>query len=314
MARVLRWGQSAYETDEDMALETAGAEALGLSYEVWPDPRRVPSLEGVDALVVTSKAKVTAEALKGFSGGLVLTTTSGWDHIDVGAARARGIEVGRCPLARRDAVVEHALACLMALSRGFPAQLAAARQGRWARAELPAIAPRRLQDRPLLVVGLGVIGRRLAHQAAALDIEVWGVDPAGVPEGVREVPLEVGLREAGAVTLHCALSPTSRGLMSAERIALMASEAVLVNTCRGDVLDIASAIAAVSEGRLGAVASDVFPTEPYPALAAGAAVQGVWLTPHASGYAVGLGQRVADEVVAGLSAWASGAPQPHGVA
>ena len=267
----------------------------------------------MDALVVTSKARVTAEVLGRFDGRLVLTTTSGWDHIDVDAAVAAGIEVGRSPLARRDAVVEHALACLMGLSRALPAQLEAARVGRWARGELPKMAPWRLQDRPVLLVGLGVIGRRCASFLHAMDVEVWGVDPRGVPDGVRAVDLDAALPDVGAVSLHCSLSATSHGLLHAARVGRMAKDAVLVNTSRGDVLDVASAVAAVSEGRLKGLATDVFPHEPYPDLERASQHPAVWLTPHASGYAVGLGRRVADEVVAGLEAWKAGRAQPHGV-
>jgi len=311
--RVLRWGQSAYETDADMALETHGAAQLGLHYDVAPNPKTVPNLEGVDALVVTSKAKVTAEVLEQFRGSLVLTTTSGWDHIDVAAAQARGITVGRSPRARCDAVVEQALSMATGLLRRFPTQLQRARDGVWARAELPALDPLRMQDGPLLVVGMGVIGRRMAAWAGGMGVEVWGVDPRGVPDGVREVGLDEALPDALAVTLHCALSPTSRGLMSAERIGRMRPDAVLVNTSRGDVLDVDAAVHAVSDGRLRGFAADVFPLEPAPELARWAAVDGVWLTPHAAGYARGLGQRVADEVVAGLSAWSKGVPLPHEV-
>ncbi len=311
--RVLRWGQSAYETDADMALETHGAARLGLHYEVFPDPKRVPDLEGIDGLVVTSKAKVTAEVLAGFAGDLVLTTTSGWDHIDVAAARAKGITVGRSPLARRDAVVEQALAMAAGLLRRFPTQLLRARQGVWARKELPELDPLRLQDGPLLIVGMGVIGRRAAQWAQAMGVEVWGVDPQGVPAGVLEVDLDQALSEALTVSVHCALSPTSRGLFPRDRVARMRPDAVLVNTSRGDVLDVAAAVEAVRRGRLRGFATDVFPVEPAPDLAELAAVDGVWLTPHAAGYARGLGQRVADEVVAGLSAWVEGQPLPHEV-
>ena len=102
-------------------------------------------------------------------------------------------------------------------------------------------------------------------------------------------------------------------LMSAERIAAMAPDAVLVNTARGDVLDLSAAVEAVAAGRLRGLCCDVFPQEPYPSLSESASIPGVWLTPHASGYTRGLGRRVADGVVAGLSAWAEGREQPYAV-
>lgn len=313
MAGVLRWGQSAYETDADLALERDGAQALGLRWRRAPESARAPGLDGVDALVVTSRVRVSREVLQGFGGSLVLTTTSGWDHIDVAAARDRGVAVARCPLARRDPVVEGSLASLIALMRRQPALLLAARSGRWARSELPGLDPLALSGARILVVGLGVIGSRMAEVLAALGVEVWGVDPAGVPAGVRAVALSDALPQVDGVTIHCALTPSSRGLFSAERIAQLRSGAVLINTARGPVVDVDAAVNAVARGHLAGLALDVFPEEPWPGLAGAAEIPGVWLTPHAAGYDRGLGSRVAREVTATLRAWVEGSTLPHSV-
>src|SRR5688572_698387 len=83
---VLRWGQSAYETEADLGLERAAATALGLGWARAPESAEPPDLSGVGALVVTSRVVVDHAALARFDGSLVLTTTSGWDHVDVAAA------------------------------------------------------------------------------------------------------------------------------------------------------------------------------------------------------------------------------------
>lgn len=313
MAGVLRWGQSAYESDEDLALERQGAAALGLDWRGVPESAEPPDLTGVDALVVTSRVRVDEAVLEAFGGSLVLTTTSGWDHIDVAAARRRGVVVGRCPLARRDPVVESALGSLIALMRGQPALLSAAGAGRWARSELPTLRPLALAGSRILVVGLGVIGSRMAQVLGALGVEVWGSDPAGVPGGVRAVALDEALPQIDAITVHCALTPSSRGLLSRERIARARPGAVLINTARGPVVDVDAAVEAVRRGHLAGIALDVFPQEPWPRLAEAAAIPGVWLTPHAAGYDRNLGHRVAQEVTAALAAWVAGEPLPHSV-
>ncbi|MEZ4236702.1 MAG: NAD(P)-dependent oxidoreductase [Myxococcota bacterium] len=308
---VLRWGQSAYETDADMALERRAAEALGLAWSVVPESPEPPDLAGVGALVVTSRVRVDAAALDRFAGRLVLTTTSGWDHIDVAAAAARGVTVARCPLARRDAVAEAAVAALTLLLRRQPALNAAARQGRWARGDLPALDALLMADATVAVVGVGVIGRRVAELLAPTGVRVLGVDPA--PHPLPAATLDEALAAADAVTLHCALTPETRGLFTAERIAAMRPGAVLVNTARGKLVDPDAAVAAVREGRLRGAYLDVFPQEPWPGLAEAAAVPGVWLAPHAAGFARGLGTRVATEVGAALGAWVRGEPVPHRV-
>ena len=101
--------------------------------------------------------------------------------------------------------------------------------------------------------------------------------------------------------------------MSEERIGRLAPHTVLVNTARGPIVDVPAAVEAVRNGRLRGLSLDVFPTEPWPGLGAAAEVDGVWLSPHSSGYAEGLGERVAAEVVSTLGAWAKGAPLPHPV-
>ncbi len=311
--RVLRWGQSAYETDADLALERDAAHALGWSWSAHPDPRSVPDLRSTDILVVTSKVRLAATSIDGTPVHTVLTTTSGTDHLDVTGLAARGIAVGRCPLARRDAVVEHALAAILALGKAWPAQLEAARRGRWCRSALPSLAPLGLADRPILVVGLGVIGTRMAEVLHALGARVLGVDPRGVPDGVDAVDLETGLARCAAVTLHCSLNPSTVDLLDARRLALLQPEAVVVNTARGRSLDVSAAVDAVVAGRLRGVAVDVFPQEPWPHLAHHGAHPAVWLTPHGAGYRPDLGARIAREVANALHCIDAGRPLPHPV-
>lgn len=305
---VTRWGQSAYESDADLALEAAAARALGWTWHSAPDVRTAPDLSATDVLVVTSKVRVDARRLAGSPVKHVLTTTSGYDHIDIPGVRAVGVAVGRCPQARRDCVVEHALGSLLALGKRWPTQLERARAGDWCRKELPALAPLGLRGAKILVVGQGVIGRQMNAVLQVLGAHVLAVDPAGVAPDVEEVGLEEGLRRCDAVTVHCSLTSSSRGLLSAERLALIQPHAVVVNTARGDSLDVEAAVAAVEAGRLRGLSVDVFPTEPYPNLSV--SHPSVWFTPHGAGYAPDLGTRVAREVAATLQAIHAGEPLP----
>jgi D-3-phosphoglycerate dehydrogenase len=308
---VVRWGRSAYETDTDLALERDAAHEVGLVYRSFPDSPAAPDLTDATVLVVTSRVRVDAATLARFSGSLVITTTSGWDHVDVPAAAARAITVARCPLARRDPVAEQTIGALVHLLRRVPALEAAARQGRWARGELRQLAPTGLRGAVVHVVGLGVIGRRVAELLAAFGADVIGTDPAGVPEGVREVALEEGLAACDAVTLHCSLHAATVGLLSTERLALLPPHAVVVNTARGRILDVDAAVRAVRDGKVRGLYVDVFPDEPWPGMGAAASVEGVVLSPHSAGYVTGLGARIADEVGTALRAWAAHAPIPH---
>ena len=310
---VLRWGQSAYETDADLDLEQAAAEKHGWQFARHANVKRKPKLAKADVLVVTSKVKVTAEVLEKLGSGTVITTTSGSDHIDLKAAKKLGIAVARCPMARRDAVVEHAVGALIGLGKRWPAQHKAAKEGEWIRDQLPKLAPMRLAGSTVLIVGLGVVGTRMAQVLNALDVNVLGVDPKGVPDGVEQVHLEPALARCDAVTLHCSLTQSSTGLLDRRRLSMLQSHAILVNTARGRLMDVECAIDSLRTGLLGGIAVDVFPSEPYVSLGSGARVEGVWLTPHASGYSPDLGTRLSAEVGAAFDALAAGEPLPHSV-
>ena len=98
--RVLRWGRTEVETDAALAAERAGVEALGATWDLVED-RTGADLPGADVLVVPSKVRVSDAVLARVAPRLVLATTSGHDHVDLAACAARGVQVARCPLARR---------------------------------------------------------------------------------------------------------------------------------------------------------------------------------------------------------------------
>jgi len=310
---VLRWGRTDYETDTSLALERRGASDLGLSWALEPGFAPTAALGEARAIVVPSRVRVDASVVARFPGDLVVATTSGYDHVDLDACRARGVAVVRLPEARRDAVVEHALGSLIALMRRLPDLDRRARDGVWARAELPALAPTGIDGATIAVVGLGVIGRRMAQVLGALGARVLGVDPDVRLPGVERVDLHTALAAADAVTLHCSLTPTSRGLVGADALDRLRPHAVVVNTSRGEVLDVETAVARVRDGRLRGLACDVFPVEPYARLAATADLPAVWFTPHSAGYTADLGERVADGVSRALAAWVRGEDLPHRV-
>jgi len=313
--RLTRWGRSPYETDPDLAAERAALERLGVTYRPLPQGAPAADLDDPDVLVVTSLTSVGAPELDAAPRcRLLVTTTSGHDHLDLDVARARGIAVARCPLARRDAVVEATLALILALLKDLPRLSDDARAGRWARADLPSRPIALLGGLPVGVVGLGVIGARVAATLAALGARVRGVDPAVRLPGVEEAPLPDLVATCRVVTLHCSLGPGAPPVLDAPLLARARPDAVLVNTARGGVLDLPAAFAALEAGRLGGLGLDVFPEEPYPGLARIAAHPRVLCTPHGAGYHPGLGAAIAGELVDCVSAFLAGRSVPHRVA
>jgi phosphoglycerate dehydrogenase-like enzyme len=303
--RVLRWGRSAYETDEALALEREGLEALGCTLSHYVGPR--PPVEEAQILVVTSKVKVDEAVLSRAPGlRLVLTTTSGHEHLDKPAAAARGVTLARCPLARRDAVVDTSLAMGLSLLRGVPGLHRRSEQGVWARGELPGRRMRLVRGLAVGVVGHGVIGRAAAASWRALGAEVAICDPAQA----GTVPWSDLLVSSELVLLHCELTADSERMVDAAALAMMSPGAILVNTARGGLVDLEALVAA---DHLGGIGLDVFPEEPPTDLAGLARRENTILLPHAAGYHEGLGEAVAREVVDAVRGWMDGGAVPHPV-
>jgi len=303
--KVLRWGRSAYETDAALALEVAELTALGCVVE----HHEGATLRATDAqvLVTTSKVWVDAAALERAPDvELVLTTTSGHEHLDSAAAAARGVALARSPLARRDAVVDTALAMGLSLLRGVPGLQRRAEAGVWARSSLPTRRMRLVRGLKVGVVGYGVIGRAAVAAWSALGADVAWCDP-GVEGGIAWEQLR---SQSDLITLHCSLTDSSQRMVDAEALAAMRPGAILLNTARGKLVDI-DALAACEH--LGGVGLDVFPEEPPVALAALAARENALMLPHAAGYHEGLGEAVAEEVVETIRAWIAGEGAPHPV-
>jgi len=304
--RVSRWGRSSYESD---AILHAEAEALA----AVPSVNVLAMRQDAEVITVNSGTLVDARMLDLTpSAQVVLTTTSGFDHLDLPELRRRGVRAGRCPIARRDAVVDTSLGLLLEGLRVHGPLRSAARQGRWARADLPALGMRTLRGARVGVVGLGIIGQRMCTVLQALGAQVLANDPAvAPPSGVRHASLPELIHTCDALTLHCRLEPGSRKLIDADLLS-GAHDLVLVNTARGSIVDITPAVNAVISGQLAFLGLDVFPTEPWDRLEACAHPRIVYL-PHAAGFHRDLGASVAQELVSAVEAILRDQPLPHSV-
>lgn len=271
-------------------------------------------MEPGDLLVVNSGVQVSGKVLAAMPGGGVVTTTSGHDHIDKEAAVSHEVLIARCPMARRDAVVDWTLGHALALLYRWPDQWAASDRGEWARGSLPDLAPRSLSGARVAVVGCGVIGRAMIEGFQARGARVVGVDPAGVPAGVEAAPLRDVLGDVDVLTLHCSLTPNSEHLIDLAALQTMQPHAIVLNSARGRALDVRAATSRVLGGQLGGLAVDVFPEEPWPHMDEAKCSSRVLYTPHAAGFTEELGARVRVELTQALDAWKSGQTLSHRVA
>ena len=286
-------------------MDAAAVQSLRRRFEVDYAPELVddrPSLlarlAAAHALIVRNGTRVDADVL-GHAPLLrsVGRLGVGLDNIDVAACEARGIAVFPATGANALAVAEYVIFSAMMLLRGAWQATPAVAAGAWPRAALSG--GRETFGKTLGLVGFGGIGQLTAVRARALGMRVVASDPAlpaDLPlwheQGVEPLPLERLLGEADVVSLHVPLSPATRGLMNAARVAAMKSGAVLINTSRGGIVDEAALARALEEGRLAGAALDVFEHEPLPAASPLAGAPNLLLTPHIAGVTAESNERV----------------------
>ena len=219
------------------------------------------------ALIVRLRHRVDDELLAQSPNlRVVSTATTGLDHVDLDAARRRGVTVQSLRgetefLHTVHATAEHAWALLLALSRRIPWAHRHATTEPWDRDRFRG---RELAGRALGVLGMGRIGRRVARYGLAFGMKVAGCDPspADWPSEVERLPDPESLaRRSDVLSVHVPLSPATRGLVSARVLAALPPGAVLVNTSRGAVVDEDALAAALESGALGGVALDVLAGE-----------------------------------------------------
>jgi len=186
----------------------------------------------------------------------------GYDAVDLAAATEHGIAVCFAPGTNQDAVAEHTLMFVLALSKSMVPQHEQVKLGAW---------PRRMYEpirgRTLGIVGFGRIGRSVAARAAAFNMNLIGSDPiwdesVAAKHNVKRVELDELFSTSDVVTLHVPHTPVTRKMINARTLGLMKPTAFLVNTARGFIVDEAALYEALSTKRIAGAGLDVFFDEP----------------------------------------------------
>ena len=236
---------------------------------------------------------------------------TGFNIVDVAAARERGIPVCNVPEYSTPNVVQAAWALILELANRVGHHDRTVHEGHWAachdfcywHGDLVELA-----GRTLGIVGHGRIGRGVAAVGRAFGMRVihhrrqGGGDPACVD-------LDTLFRESDVVSLHCPLTPETKGLVDARRLALMKPTAFLVNTARGPLVDEAALAAALNAGQIAGAAVDVLSVEPPPASNPLLTAKNCVITPHVAWATRDARRRLIDVTAANLAAFAVGQPQ-----
>lgn len=219
---------------------------------------------------------------------LIQKAGEGTDRIDVATAARKGIPVAKTSGSNSASVAELATLLILATLRRLPRAHNSTTAGQWLKFELRP-GSYELRGKRVGIVGLGKIGRRVARQVQGFEASVVYHDAVRLPEdeetrlGVAFLPLEELLRTSDVVTLHVPLIPATRGLLGRRELALMKPTAILVNSCRGAVVDEEALYQALKEGQIRGAGIDVFAKEPPGANHPLFSLDNVVLTPHYGG-------------------------------
>ncbi len=226
---------------------------------------------------------------------MIAVFATGYDKIDIAAARERGIAVCNVPGYSTEAVAQHTFALMLALvDRITEAASAPIGESALSRLPLPRFC---LGGKTLGIIGLGAIGRRVAQLASAFGMRVYAAEhlgtvggavkaltpPVGTAEpggGISRLPLPQLLAESDIVSLHCPLTERSRHIINADTVERMKDGAMLINTARGALVDETALAAALRSGKLAGAAADVTEIEPTPADCPLRTAPNCILTPH----------------------------------
>jgi D-3-phosphoglycerate dehydrogenase len=232
-----------------------------------------------DALLTRGRGRVTAELIAaGTRLRAVARCGVGVDNVDVAAASARGIPVVFAPGAATATLAEHTLMLMLAAARDLPRLDRSVAQGDWEARN--GFQGRELAGASLGIVGLGAIGRRVAELATAFGMRVRYWSPSSREAAYEYLELDELLASSDVVSLHVALSDTTRGLLDRRRIGLLRQHAILVNTARGALVDEHAVASALEGRRLGRYAADVLAEEPPSERSPLPGHRGTILTPH----------------------------------
>ncbi len=303
----------------------AGLDLLAQSceLEVWDrelPPGREELLRGVaeaDALVSLLTDSITDEIIAAAPHLKVIANYAvGYENVDVAAATARGIVITNTPDALTETTADFAWALMLAAARRIPEGIEYVRAGRWRTWGPELLLGPDVWGATLGLVGLGRIGSAVARRAQGFGMSVLYHTPSPHPEAqdlAAWTELDDLLTRADFVSIHTPLTPKTRGLIDARRLALMKPGAVLINTARGPVVDSTALYDALHAGKLFAAGLDVTDPEPLAADHPLLSLPNCIVVPHIASASYATRERMAVMCARNALAVLRGEPAPNAV-
>ena len=275
-------------------------------WDTLPGPALAERIAGAAVVInIRSSSRFTAEVLAASPELKLLSIWgTGTDNVDLAAAARLGVTVTNTPGVAAIAIAEHCLMLMLAVARRIVDVDQRVRRGEWPRGQIM-----QLRGKTLGVVGLGAIGRQVAHLGRAIGMNVltWTMHPK--PElGFEHVDLESLYRRSDVVSLHLRLSDRTAGLFGRAEFDLLKPTAIFINTARGGLVDEAALVDALASARIAGAGLDVFAVEPLPADSALKRLPNVVLTPHSAGVTPEVVEAGLQLAIDNVVSWLAGAP------
>lgn len=266
-------------------------------------------------IVLTNKTVLDRDVIENLSKlKYIGVLATGYNVVDVGAARERNIIVTNVPTYGTQSVAQMVFSHLLNLTQHVALQAQTVRDGHWSRCkdfcywETPLVE---LEGLTMGIVGFGRIGQAIGKLALAFGMRVLAYDPQkkAAPKGVHFVDLDTVFRESDVVSLHCPLTPETQALVNKDRLALMKKSAFLINTSRGPLIDEQALADALNNGRIAGAGLDVLAVEPPKADNPLLAVKNCYITPHIAWATRASRARLMTIAVGNVKAFLDGAPR-----
>ncbi|MDE5585709.1 MAG: D-2-hydroxyacid dehydrogenase [Muribaculaceae bacterium] len=264
-------------------------------------------------ILITNKTRLDADMMARLPKlKYIGVLATGYNIVDVEAARRHGITVTNIPAYSTMSVAQQVFALILAITNRVEHYAMLNREGRWSRNpdfcywDTPLTE---LAGKTMGIVGLGNIGKAVARIALAFGMRVTAYTSKlqeELPEGIEKKELHEVFAESDVVTLHCPLTPTTERIVDTSTLSMMKPTAILINTGRGPLIDERAVADALKEGRLGAFGADVLSSEPPAADNPLLDAPNAYITPHIAWATKEARERLMDIAVANLEAFLRG--------
>ena len=242
---------------------------LNVLDEVYSSDRLIELAADADAIIPCHTERLSAQVIARLPDSVraICSFSVGYDHIDLDAAKSRGIAVTNTPDVLNNATAEVAMLLMLGAARRAQEGARMLRTATWADWSATGQLGIEVTGKRLGIIGMGRVGQVVARRARGFDMEVHyynrhRLSPEIEAGAIYHAELHDLLPHSQFLTIHCPATPQTHHLLNAERIALLPDGAVVVNTARGAVVDDDALISALQSGRLFAAGLDVFNGEP----------------------------------------------------